>query len=136
MIKIPYGQADFRTLITQGFFYQDRTQFIEKLEYQNSYYPIFLRPRRFGKSLFINMLHCYYGVEYVSLFQKLFGHLYIGQNPTPLANKFYILSFNFSGVNTQNIEKVEKSFIGSVQDTLARFFKTYIYSPNTGKKCQ
>ena len=86
MIKIPYGQADFRSLITQGFFYQDRTQFIEKLENQNSYYPIFLRPRRFGKSLFINMLHCYYGVEYAPLFQKLFGNLYIGQNPTPLAN--------------------------------------------------
>lgn len=125
MIKIPYGQADFRSLITQGFFYQDRTQFIEKLELQNSYYPIFLRPRRFGKSLFISMLHCYYGVEYAPLFQKLFGNLYIGQHPTPLANQFFILSFNFSGVNTQNIETVGKSFLRSVQETLRRFLKTY-----------
>ena len=71
------------------------------------------------------MLHCYYGVEYAPLFQKLFGNLYIGQNPTPLANQFYILSFNFSGVNTQDIEKVEKSFVKSVENTLKRFFKTY-----------
>ena len=106
MVTIPYGQAGFKSLITRGFYYLDRTQYIEKLEQQNSDYPVFLRPRRFGKSLFINMLHCYYGVEHATSFQKTFGNLYIGQHPTPLANKFYVLSFNFSAINTHHIEKV------------------------------
>ena len=48
MIKIPYGESDFHKLITEKYFYQDRTQFIEKLEKWHSNYPVFLRPRRFG----------------------------------------------------------------------------------------
>ena len=125
MVTIPYGQAGFKALITDGFYYLDRTQYIEKLERQSSYYPVFLRPRRFGKSLFINMLHCYYGVEHAASFQEIFGNLYIGQHPTPLANKFFILSFNFSAINTHHIEKVESSFLANVHDSISEFIKTY-----------
>ena len=64
MLKIPYGESDFQKLITEKYFYQDRTQFIEKLEKWYSNYPVFLRPRRFGKSLFISLLQFYYGIEY------------------------------------------------------------------------
>ena len=125
MVTIPYGQAGFKSLITRGFYYLDRTQYIEKLEQQNSDYPVFLRPRRFGKSLFINMLYCYYDVEHAASFQQIFGDLYIGQHPTPLANKFYVLSFNFSAINTHHIEKVEASFLVNVQDSLSSFIKRY-----------
>jgi hypothetical protein len=81
MIKIPYGESDFKTLIAGKYFYQDRTHFIERLENWNSKYPVFLRPRRFGKSLFISTLHHYYGLEYKDEFQNLFGNLYIGKQP-------------------------------------------------------
>ena len=53
MLKIEYAQSNFRSLIEEGCFYQDRTEFIEKLEKWKNKYPVFLRPRRFGKSLFI-----------------------------------------------------------------------------------
>ncbi|MDX2250082.1 MAG: AAA family ATPase [Bacteroidia bacterium] len=59
------------------YFYQDRTFFIEQLEKWNSKYPVFLRPRRFGKSLFISTLHHYYGLEFKEEFESLFDKLYI-----------------------------------------------------------
>jgi Predicted AAA-ATPase len=64
MIKIPYGISDFEKLRKEGYFFQDRTQFIELLEKWDSNYPVFLRPRRFGKSLFVGVLHHYYGLEH------------------------------------------------------------------------
>jgi hypothetical protein len=78
VIKIPYGESDFEKWRVENYFYQDRTRFIEHLEKWHSKYPVFLRPRRFGKSLFISTLHHYYGVAYADQFQTLFGHLYIG----------------------------------------------------------
>jgi hypothetical protein len=100
MIKIPYGQSDFRGLIENGNFYQDRTVFIEQLEKWDSNYPVFLRPRRFGKSLFISTLHHYYGLEHKNNFQNLFDNLYIGQHPTLEANSYMVLRFDFSRIDT------------------------------------
>jgi hypothetical protein len=57
MIKIPYGKSDYRTMIDQGYFYQDRTSYVETLENYDATYLLYLRPRRFGKSLLISMLH-------------------------------------------------------------------------------
>ena len=86
MINIPYGESDFKGMIEDDYFYQDRTQFIETLEKWKSKYPVFLRPRRFGKSLFVSTLHHYYGLEHKNDFKKLFGKLYIGQHSTKLEN--------------------------------------------------
>ena len=114
MIKIPYGESDFHKLMTENFFYQDRTEFIEKLENWKSDYPVFLRPRRFGKSLFISTLHHYYGLEYKDDFQKLFGHLYIGQHPTASANNYMVLRFEFSRIDTSTHESTYQSFLSNV----------------------
>jgi len=114
MIKIPYGESDFKTLIAGKYFYQDRTQFIEKLETWNSKYPVFLRPRRFGKSLFISTLHHYYGLEHQEDFQTLFGHLYIGQHPTENANKYLVLRFEFSRIDTSTHESTYQGFLTNV----------------------
>ena len=114
MIKIPYGESDFHKLITEIFFYQDRTEFIEKLEKWNSNFPVFLRPRRFGKSLFISTLHHYYGLEHTDDFQKLFGHLYIGQHPTASANNYMVLRFEFSRIDTGTHESTYQGFLTNV----------------------
>jgi hypothetical protein len=114
MIKIPYGESDFKTLIAGKYFYQDRTHFIEKLENWNSKYPVFLRPRRFGKSLFISTLHHYYGLEYQEDFQTLFGNLYIGQHPTDNANKYLVLRFEFSRIDTATHESTYQGFLTNV----------------------
>lgn len=125
MIKIPYGESDFKSLIEAGYFYQDRTEFIETLEKWNSKYPVFLRPRRFGKSLFISTLHHYYGVEHKDDFQKLFGNLYIGQNPTSSANAYMVLRFEFSRIDTATHESTYKGFLTNTLDGIRTFLSTY-----------
>jgi len=98
MLKVPYGESDFQKIMTKGYFYQDRTSFIEQLEKWNSNYPVFLRPRRFGKSLFISTLHYYYGIEFKEIFEQLFGHLYIGQHPTPLPIRIWFCGLSLAGL--------------------------------------
>lgn len=71
-LKIPYGLADFQRLRLEGFFYQDRTDRIEQLE-AAGHQLVFLRPRRFGKSLLLSMLENYYDVNKADAFGELFG---------------------------------------------------------------
>ena len=78
MIKIPYGISNFETLIKRGQYYVDRTEYIKRLESYFSSYLFFVRPRRFGKSLFLSVLEYYYGIEYQEKFERLFGPDYIG----------------------------------------------------------
>lgn len=108
MKMIPYGITDFGRIQRENYYYVDKTMFIEKIEKQPSYLFL-IRPRRFGKSLTLAMLEAYYDVRYADRFEELFGHLYIGQHPTPLHNTFLILRFNFSEVSSK-VEEVESSF--------------------------
>jgi Predicted AAA-ATPase/PD-(D/E)XK nuclease superfamily len=125
MVKIRYAESNFQALIKDGYFYQDRTEYIEKLEQWASKFPIFLRPRRFGKSLFLMTLHYYYGLEHKELFQTLFGNLYIGQHPTDEANTYMVLSFDFSGIQTTTHESTYKGFLTNVISGVRRFLSVY-----------
>ena len=95
MLKLPYGQSDFEKVMLDGYFYQDRSEYIRIVETTPTFL-YYLRPRRFGKSLFVSMLHHYYGLEHQAAFNNLFGTLAIGKNPTPLANQYMVLSLEFS----------------------------------------
>jgi hypothetical protein len=125
MINITYGQSDFKALIEKGFFYQDRTEFVEILEKWKSNFPVFLRPRRFGKSLFIMMLQHYYGLEYKDEFPTLFKDLYIGQHPTPEANTYMVLSFDFSGIDTGTHDSTYKGFLSNAINGVRIFMSAY-----------
>ncbi len=123
--RLPHGISNYERLIVDNCYYVDRTNFLEKLELIPNPYQFLLRPRKFGKSLFLSMMQYYYGVEYKENFQKLFGEYYIGKNPTPLANSFYVLKFDFSGIATYDKEKLVKSFHGSVYSSLEIWNGTY-----------
>lgn len=124
--KILYGKSNFEALIEGNGYYVDKTHFIEKLESIGADYLLFLRPRRFGKSLFISTLEHYYDINRADQFDELFGKLYIGKNPTPLKNSFPILKFNFSGVISQGtVEEIENSFNVRVWSCLNSFFERY-----------
>jgi hypothetical protein len=131
MLRLAYGISDFPKIAKGDFFYQDRTHYIPELENYGGSYQMFLRPRRFGKSLFTSMLECYYGIQYKDEFKELFGKYYIGQNPTPFANQYMILRFDFSGINTTSEERTFDGFIGSVIEGVNSFFSTY---PNVFSK--
>ena len=97
MKALPYGISDFSRLIREDYYYVDKTHFIEMLERQPPYLFL-IRPRRFGKSLFLAMLETYYSIDYADRFEGLFGELYIGQHPTKRHNSYMVLRFNFSAI--------------------------------------
>ena len=108
MKALPYGISDFPRIMREDYYYVDKTRFIEMLERQPPYLFL-IRPRRFGKSLFLAMLEAYYSIDYADRFEELFGELYIGQHSTKRHNSYLVLRFNFSAINSK-LEDVERSF--------------------------
>ena len=94
-LKIPYGVSDFRTIRNEGLYYVDKTRHLSMMEARDRFI-FFVRPRRFGKSLFISMLESYYDLNQKKDFKKLFGGLWIGSHPTENANRFMTLKLDFS----------------------------------------
>ncbi|MDR2168801.1 MAG: AAA family ATPase, partial [Planctomycetaceae bacterium] len=120
--QLPYGNANFKSVRTEkNYVYVDKTRFIELLENESNNSKIFIRPRRFGKSLFISMLSYYYDVNYADEFERLFGDLYIGKNPTQLKNSYAVMGFNFSGIDTLNFENFRNSFLDNIRNAVRRF---------------
>ena len=92
--KIPYGLTDYLRIVTEDYYYVDKTRYIEDLE-KTAAFLFLIRPRRFGKSLFLNMLYCYYDVRYADKFDELFGNQYIGKHPTSEQGKYlYFISIS------------------------------------------
>jgi hypothetical protein len=125
-MKTPYGESNFKKVISQGFIYIDKTAYIAKLEDHGSYHFL-LRPRRFGKSLFISMLEHYYDVQRTDEFAALFGKLYIGQHPTPLKNTYQVLFMEFSGIETGSHAQVFNGFNANTSLHLQAFLERYGY---------
>ena len=98
--RIPYGMMNFIAVRRDDCYYVDKTRFIEKVENANKFF-FFIRPRRFGKSLTISMLHHYYDINAAGRFERLYGDLYIGQHPTPDHNKYLIIYLNFAVINAE-----------------------------------
>ena len=108
-ITIPYAVANYADLRDRGFYYVDKTDYIPRLEAYNA--PVFLRPRRFGKSLLVSTLAHYYDRTLAHRFEDLFGGTYIGSHPTPEHNRYMIIRYDFSAmVMADNMERLEQNF--------------------------
>lgn len=124
-MKIPYGESNFKKVITEDFVYVDKTAFIPKLEAAGSFLFL-LRPRRFGKSLFLSMLEHYYDVAYRDEFKTLFGHLDIGKSPTTLHNSYPVLIMDFSGIDTDGgYDDVLQLVNDKIDSALLNFLRRY-----------
>ena len=121
--KIPYGMTDFESIIRDGYYYVDKTQYIEKVENISRFF-FFVRPRRFGKSLFLNMLGLYYDINKKDKFEESFGELYIGKHPTPNRNKYLVLTLNFSSV-ASDMETLKQTFNTYCKLVMSAFAKDY-----------
>lgn len=95
--RIPYGMMNFAVIRRDDCYYVDKTRFIPMIEEADKFF-FFIRPRRFGKSLTVNMLQHYYDILAKDKFEALFGDLYIGKHPTPDRNSYLVLYLNFSGI--------------------------------------
>ncbi len=126
MIKYPYGISDFKKIITKGYFYCDRTDKIPFLEQSDS--QLFIRPRRFGKTLVLSMLENYYDVAKKDQFDELFGHLAIGKNPTRLRNSYFILRWDFSCVDTTgSVRDIKQSLFNHLNARIEDFIMYYTH---------
>ena len=121
--QIPYGVADFETVMNQNLYYVDKTMYLAELEKQPRNL-IFIRPRRFGKSLFISMMRAYYDKSKADRFDSLFGSLWIGSHPTPLRNHYQVLYLDFSRI-LGNIDVLEEKFNSYCCDQLNDFIDIY-----------
>ncbi len=122
MKKIPYGISDFKRLKTENFYFVDKTQYIEKLENFPSSFMMFLRPRRFGKSLFVAILEAYYDIYFKEDFEAIFKDTYILNHKTKEASSYMVLRFDFSIVD---IYDVEETFRYILKLTLKSFVRRY-----------
>lgn len=128
-IGFPYGLADFRRLMLENYLYIDRTDRIPLIEKAGAQL-IFLRPCRFGKSLWLSVLENYYDIARADEFEKIFGRLAIGRNPTPNRNRYFILKWDFSVVNAQgSAEEIKQTlhrYLNSRIKTFGVYYKSYL----------
>ena len=124
-LKMPYGISNYEELITENYYYVDKTKYIEKLEELPEKRIMFLRPRKFGKTLFTSVLENYYDKNKKDSFEKLYGNTYIGKNTTKLKNSYCILRFNFSGIDTSTEEATIRGFKKEVASSIEVFINRY-----------
>lgn len=122
--QVPYGEASFEILRSLDYAYVDKTSYIALLEKYYSRFPFIVRPRRFGKSLFANMLMAYYDRAALPQFKKNFKGTWIGEHPTPLANQYLVLKFDFSGIDDG--DGLIQNFITKVRSGLRKFATRYL----------
>ena len=121
--QVPYGVSDFATVMSQNLYYVDKTKFLPELEKQPRNL-FFIRPRRFGKSIFLSMLYSYYDCNQKENFEKLFGSLWIGQHSTSLQGIYQVLFLDFSQI-TGKIEVLEERFNAYLCIKLDSFAEQY-----------
>ncbi|MBR1474112.1 MAG: AAA family ATPase [Muribaculaceae bacterium] len=122
-LRIPYGMQNWEAVRLEGYYYVDKTRFIPEIEANNNYF-FFIRPRRFGKSMLLNMLTQYYDIKKRHLFDRLFGDLWIGSHPTEARNSYLVLSLNFSAI-TGGLEDYQQRLYAYCNEQFKRFAEYY-----------
>ena len=107
--RIPYAVANYEEIVRERYYFVDKTRFIRDLEAYKI--PVFLRPRRFGKSLWCSILECYYDLNRRERFEELFGNTDIGHEPTDARNSCLVMRFDFSIIALEKtIEGLQERF--------------------------
>lgn len=126
--RIPYGVSNFVEVMEQNQYYVDKTMYLPMLEEQPSNL-FFIRPRRFGKSIFLSMLRAYYDISRKEKFDSLFGNLWIGGHPTPLQGKFQVVYLDFSRASggSGSLEDNFNQYCGMVMDLFGRTYESHYF---------
>ena len=126
MKRIPYGISNFRQVRRDNMYYVDKTMYIERLE-QAGNFLFLIRPRRFGKSLFLNMLCAYYDLARQDEFDTVFDGLYAKEHPTPEKGQYQVLRLDFSRIGGKDSELEDNfdSYCGIMLDSFASTYAKY-----------
>ena len=126
MQKLPYAIANFLTIREENYLYIDRTAYIRALEAMSGRSLLFVRPRRFGKSLWLNVLSRYYDVALTDRFEELFGDLDIGRDPTPLHNRYFVMTWNFSRIDPRGtVDQIADRMNETLNSVIEEFLVYY-----------
>jgi hypothetical protein len=121
--RIPYGISSFKQVREEGLYLVDKTMFFERMELAG-HFLFLVRPRRFGKSLFLNMLEAYYDINEKNNFEKLFHGLYVADHPTEYRNRYQMLHLDFSQVGS-DVENLRANFSDYLTNCCVTFIKKY-----------
>jgi hypothetical protein len=125
--RILYGVANYEEIIAENGYFVDKTRYIPELEMIRN--PVFLRPRRFGKSLWCRILECYYSIHLKDRFEELFGNTWIGNHPTRLKNTFLVLHLDFSVIYPgDDVKLIQKNFNHHCHIKMNRLIQRYAES--------
>ena len=124
--KLPTSQSSLKRIIDKNLVFVDKTKSIETYENSKQAVSMFLRPRRFGKTMFIEMLKYYYDEALKDESAKIFEGTYIASHPTEKKNGYYVVSFDFSGIGTNNgIDKTLEAFTDNIINGIGNFYQRY-----------
>ncbi len=126
LLSTPYGEVAYESFRELGFAFADKSAVIKELESKNTpRYPVLLRPRRFGKSTFIQMLKCFYDISYKDRYEEIFSGKAIYTENLPSHNSYHVINFDFSKVNTQSTTAMMNSFFSAVANGIDNFMIRY-----------
>ena len=126
LLSTPYGEVAYESFRKLGFAFADKSAVIKELESKNTpRYPVLLRPRRFGKSTFIQMLKCFYDISYKDRYEEIFSGKAIYTENLPSHNSYHVINFDFSKVNTQSTTAMMNSFFSAVANGIDNFMIRY-----------
>ena len=126
LLSTPYGEVAYESFRELGFAFADKSAFIRELERKNTpRYPVLLRPRRFGKSTFVQMLKCFYDISYKDRYEEIFKGKDIYKKNLPSHNTYHVINFDFSMVNTQSNTAMLNSFFSAVANGIDNFKRRY-----------
>ena len=120
---LPYGISDFGQIRNESLYLVDKSMYIETME-QVGHFLFLIRPRRFGKSLFLSMLRYYYDIAEKDNFQELFKGLWIAEHPTPNQGRFQVMHLDFSQIGG-TIDDLEENFDGYMRMKFTNFARKY-----------
>ncbi|HLP60653.1 MAG TPA: AAA family ATPase, partial [Candidatus Deferrimicrobium sp.] len=123
MKRIPYGVSNYERIVQRNCYYVDKTMYLETIENAGDYL-FFIRPRRFGKSLFLAVLQGYYDVHFKERFDELYKGTWIYTHPTAERGAYLVLPFNFSAIDPGR-DKIDASFLNHVQGQAHSFVLKY-----------
>ena len=126
--QVPYGVSSFVEVVEQNLYYVDKTMYLPLLE-QQPRYLFLIRPRCFGKSIFLGMLRAYYDLAQKKKFTARFGNLWIGSRPTPLQGAFQVLYMDFSRIGGQGegLSQNFNDYCSMCVDNFASIYESHYY---------
>ena len=138
LLRTSYGEVSYEIFRKEGYAFADKSAVIEELEGKDmTNYPVLLRPRRFGKSTFVQMLKCFYDISYKDRYDEIFSETNIYKKKLTSHNTYHVIDFDFSGVSGVKEDTLIRSFIIAVNSGINDFMVRYpdfVFNPTDAEK--